>query len=43
MERKMSALSPLMGVAMKSLRGKADGGMVSRILREELQKFLEVN
>jgi len=43
MERKMNALSPLMGVAMKSLRGKADGGMVSRILKEELQKFLEVN
>jgi glutamyl-tRNA(Gln) amidotransferase subunit E len=30
------ALSPLMGDVMKELRGKADGGLVSRVLREEL-------
>lgn len=30
------ALSALMGDAMKELRGKADGGLISRVLREEL-------
>jgi glutamyl-tRNA(Gln) amidotransferase subunit E len=31
------ALGALMGDAMKELRGKADGGLISRVVREELQ------
>ncbi len=34
------AISPLMGVVMKELRGKVDGAIVSRILREEVKKVL---
>ena len=37
-ERGSSAMGPLMGVVMKELRGKADGEMVSKILKEELAK-----
>ncbi len=37
-ERGLSALGPIMGVVMKELRGKADGEMVSNILKEELAK-----
>ncbi|MEF8848836.1 MAG: Glu-tRNA(Gln) amidotransferase subunit GatE, partial [Candidatus Thermoplasmatota archaeon] len=40
-EKKMDAIGPLMGVIMKKLRGKADGKMVSEILREEIKKFLD--
>jgi len=40
-EKKENAISALMGVAMKSLRGKMDGSMVNNILREELKKYLE--
>jgi glutamyl-tRNA(Gln) amidotransferase subunit E len=35
-ERGDSAFAPLMGEAMKELRGRADGAVVARILREEL-------
>ncbi|MDG6909638.1 MAG: Glu-tRNA(Gln) amidotransferase subunit GatE [Nitrososphaerota archaeon] len=35
-ERGEDAFSPLMGEAMKELRGKADGSMVARLLRREL-------
>ncbi|WP_058826145.1 Glu-tRNA(Gln) amidotransferase subunit GatE [Haloferax sp. Q22] len=34
----MGAFSALMGEAMGALRGKADGGVVSDVLREEIQK-----
>jgi glutamyl-tRNA(Gln) amidotransferase subunit E len=34
----MGAFSALMGEAMGALRGKADGGQVSDVLREEIQK-----
>ncbi len=37
-EKGLHALGALMGEAMKELRGKADGGEVNRILREELGK-----
>jgi len=33
----MAAFSGLMGEAMGALRGKADGEVVSRVLREEIQ------
>jgi len=39
-ERGMSALSPIMGVVMKELRGKVDGRVVSEILREEIEKVI---
>jgi glutamyl-tRNA(Gln) amidotransferase subunit E len=34
------AIAPLMGLVMKELRGKADGGMVSAILKKEIQNIL---
>jgi glutamyl-tRNA(Gln) amidotransferase subunit E len=37
-EEGMGAFSALMGEAMGALRGKADGGQVSDVLREEIQK-----
>ena len=37
-EKEGAAFAPLMGEAMKELRGRADGAMVARILREELQR-----
>ncbi len=40
MERKERALSPLMGIAMKELRGKADGATISKILKEEIEKII---
>ncbi len=39
-ERKEKAISGLMGIAMKELRGKADGAIVNIILKEELEKFI---
>jgi len=35
------AIGPLMGLAMLELRGKADGGMVSAILKKEIQNILD--
>jgi glutamyl-tRNA(Gln) amidotransferase subunit E len=35
------AAAPLMGLVMKELRGKADGGMVSAILKKEIQNILK--
>ena len=37
-EKKEGAFSPLMGEAMKELRGRADGAEVARILRQRLQE-----
>jgi glutamyl-tRNA(Gln) amidotransferase subunit E len=39
-ERGVQAVKPLMGLLMRELRGRADGGLVNRLLREELEKFL---
>ena len=39
-ERADGAFSPLMGEAMKELRGKADGSTVARLLRRELDAAL---
>ncbi len=39
-ERQMGAMGPLMGMSMKKLKGKADGSVVNRIVREEIQKLL---
>jgi glutamyl-tRNA(Gln) amidotransferase subunit E len=40
-ERGVAAFSPLMGEAMKELRGRADGALVARILRQKLAEALK--
>jgi len=40
-EKKMQALSPLMGDVMKQLRGKADGKTVSETLKKKLEETLQ--
>lgn len=39
-ERQMGAMGPLMGMSMKELKGKADGSLVNKIVKEEIQKLL---
>jgi glutamyl-tRNA(Gln) amidotransferase subunit E len=39
-ERNMGAMGPLMGMAMQQLKGKADGKLVNKLLKEEIQKYL---
>ena len=39
-ERQMGAMGPLMGMCMKQLKGKADGGMVNKTVREYIQKLI---
>ncbi|OEC99294.1 MULTISPECIES: Glu-tRNA(Gln) amidotransferase subunit GatE [Methanobrevibacter] len=39
-ERQMGAMGPLMGMCMKQLKGKADGGMVNKTVRSEIQKLI---
>ncbi|MDG6902552.1 MAG: Glu-tRNA(Gln) amidotransferase subunit GatE [Nitrososphaerota archaeon] len=39
-EKGEGAFSPLMGEAMKELRGRADGSAVARVLRRELERAL---
>ncbi len=39
-ERQMGAMGPLMGMSMKKLKGKADGSLVNKIVREEIQKLI---
>ncbi|KZX16317.1 aspartyl/glutamyl-tRNA(Asn/Gln) amidotransferase subunit B [Methanobrevibacter cuticularis] len=39
-EREMGAIGPLMGISMKKLKGKADGKLVNKILKEEIKKLL---
>ncbi|MFB5605151.1 MAG: Glu-tRNA(Gln) amidotransferase subunit GatE [Nitrosarchaeum sp.] len=41
--QKERSISPLMGIAMKELRGKVSGEMVNGILVEKIRKFLEKN
>ena len=41
--QKERAVSPLMGIAMKELRGKVSGEMVNNLLLEKIKKFLENN
>ena len=36
-ERGMGAMGPLMGMAMKKLKGKADGKLVNKLLREKIE------
>ena len=39
-ERGEASLGPLMGVAMRKLRGKADGKIISEVLREKIEQLL---
>jgi glutamyl-tRNA(Gln) amidotransferase subunit E len=39
-ERGERAAGPLMGEAMKRLRGRADGRLVSEAVRDEIRKLL---
>ncbi|MDO5848990.1 MAG: Glu-tRNA(Gln) amidotransferase subunit GatE [Methanobrevibacter sp.] len=39
-QRQMGAMGPLMGMSMKQLKGKADGSVVNKIVKEEIQKLL---
>ena len=39
-EKRIGAVQPLMGVVMRELRGKADGRLISSILKEEIEKTL---
>ena len=37
---KVKAKQALFGACMKELKGKADGGLVNKIVREEIQKLI---
>lgn len=39
-ERQMGAMGPLMGMSMKELKGKADGSLVNKIVKQSIQKLL---
>ncbi|HPE63971.1 MAG TPA: Glu-tRNA(Gln) amidotransferase subunit GatE [Methanothrix sp.] len=39
-EKGEAALGPLMGLAMKELRGKADGALISAVLKREIDRIL---
>ncbi len=39
-ERGLNATGPLMGLIMKELRGKADGKLVNRILRDKISRLI---
>ena len=40
-QEQIRALSGLMGIAMKEVRGKASGKMINQKLKEKIQKFLD--
>ena len=40
MQRGMAAMGPLMGIVMKSLKGKADGKLVNKLLKDKLIKLI---
>jgi len=39
-KRGLGSLGPLMGVVMKQLRGKADGKLISKILKQEIERVI---
>ena len=39
-QRGMDSLGPLMGIVMKELRGKADGKLINKILKQEMEKVI---
>lgn len=40
-KRGMDSLGPLMGIVMKELRGKADGKLINKILKQEIEKVIQ--
>ena len=40
-QRGRESLGPIMGIVMKELRGKADGKVISKILKEAIEKIIE--
>ncbi|MCK4732149.1 MAG: GatB/YqeY domain-containing protein, partial [Methanophagales archaeon] len=40
-EKGERAVGPLMGVAMKELRGKVDGELINRLVVEKVKRILE--
>ena len=40
-QRGMTAMGPLMGIVMKSLKGKADGKLVNKLLKDKLIKLID--
>ena len=42
MHRGMTAMGPLMGIVMKSLKGKADGKLVNKLLKDKLIKLINL-
>ncbi|KZX13486.1 Glu-tRNA(Gln) amidotransferase subunit GatE [Methanobrevibacter filiformis] len=40
-ERQLGAMGPLMGMSMKQLKGKADGHIVNKILKEEINNLIK--
>ena len=40
-ERNMGSMGPLMGMAMKELKGKTDGKLVNKLVKEEIEKYLK--
>lgn len=39
-QRGLESLDPLMGLVMKELRGKADGKLINKILKQEIEKVI---
>jgi len=40
-QRGLDSLGPLMGVVMRELRGKADGKLINKILKQEIEKIIK--
>jgi glutamyl-tRNA(Gln) amidotransferase subunit E len=41
-EKGMAAVGPLMGVVMAEVRGKVDGKTISEILKQKINKYLNI-
>ncbi len=40
LERKMGSIGPLMGIVMKKLKGKADGKLVNKLLKDKIHNII---
>ncbi|HPC81318.1 MAG TPA: hypothetical protein PL165_05630, partial [Methanofastidiosum sp.] len=41
LEKKERAISPLMGLCMKELRGKVDGSLINKILEKKIREVIQ--
>ena len=41
LEKGDRAISPLMGICMKEFRGKVDGSLINKILKEKIEEILK--